>query len=103
MPQDHRNRGIVAPALLLIAAAGFAGFTQGQRSGSSVRQEPENILPDPAAQRRDMIAVLQKMELHLASMEKTLQGIERIEGAQLRLQFDAQKAEKPVAAGDKGD
>lgn len=63
-----------------------------------MRQEPENILPDPAAQRRDMIAALQAMEQHLATMEKTLQGIERIEGAQLRLQFDQHKereAKKP--------
>lgn len=106
MQNNPRNRGIIAPALLLIAVAGFAGFAQGSRSRSVVTQEPENILPDPAAQRRDMISSLQAMERHLATMEKTLQGIERIAGAQLRLQFDqhkAQEAKKPTSSNPTED
>lgn len=93
MKSVARNRGIIAPALLLIALSAAAGFMQGSRKGNVQVQEPsKSILPDPAAQRREMITSLKAMEVHLAAMEKTMAGLERIAGAQLRLQFDQQKA-----------
>ena len=88
MKSVARNRGIIAPALLLIALSAGAGFLQGTKKG----QEPENIVPwDSGAQRRVMITSLKAMEVHLAAMEKTMAALERIASAQLRLQFDQQK------------
>ena len=93
MKSAARNRGIIAPALLLIVISAAAGFAQGTRNGISRAQDPaKSILPDPAAQRREMITALKSMETHLVTMEKTMISLERIAGAQLRLQFDQQKA-----------
>ncbi|MDA0667641.1 MAG: hypothetical protein O3A95_06165 [Planctomycetota bacterium] len=99
MKSVAHNRGIIAPALLLIALSATAGFAQGSRKDEAGGQEPTvNILPDPAAQRREMITSLKAMERHLATMEKTMAGLERIAGAQLRLQFDQQKEKTEVKA-----
>ncbi|MFK5956457.1 MAG: hypothetical protein QM477_08450 [Planctomycetota bacterium] len=90
--KSNSNRGIIAPALLLVVLSLGAGFAQGSRNGKRNGQQPTGpILPDPGAQRSEMIASLKAMELHLATMEKTMAGLERIAGAQLRLQFDQQK------------
>lgn len=97
MESSARNRGIIAPALLLVAISATVGFAQGTRNGKARVQDPaKNILPDPAAQRKEMITSLKAMETHLATMEKSMSSLERIAGAQLRLQFEQQKA-KPAA------
>ena len=104
MKSVARNRGIIAPALLLVALSGTVGFAQGTKNGRVQVQEPgQNILPDPAAQRREMITSLKVMEKHLASMEKTMAGLERIAGAQLRLQFDQQKEKTEAKAKQKSE
>jgi len=92
MKSVARNRGIIAPALLLIALSAGAGFLQGTQKGKSPVQQPEKVVSwDSGAQRREMIASLKAMEAHLAVMEKTMAALERIAGAQLRLDFDEQK------------
>jgi len=102
--KSHRNRGIIAPALLLIVLAASVGFAQGARNGKKKGQQPiSTVFPDSSAQRREMIASLKSMELHLAAMEKTMAGLERIAGAQLRLQFDQQKEKVAEKARKKAE
>jgi len=97
-----RNRGIIAPALLLIAISATVGFAQGTRKGKTAsKNNSQTILPDPAAQRREMIASLKAVEKHLATMEKSMASLERIAGAQLRLQFDQQKEKAGAKAKGK--
>jgi hypothetical protein len=92
MNKNRSNRGLIATTLLFAAASGLFGFGQGVRVG---KQEPKDtgvsVLPDPAAQRAEMIRTFSQMQLQLDSMDKTLKGIERINSAMLRLQFDASK------------
>ena len=91
MKPSHHNRGIIAPALLLVAAVAIAGYAQGTRNGKYQEPTVRHILPDPAAQRREMITALTDMQKHLSIMEKSLQNLEKINGAILRLQFESQK------------
>lgn len=88
MKSNRNNRGLIATTVLLTAAAGAFGFGQGVRV---TKQQDPGVLPDPAAQRTEMIQAFSKMQLQLDSMDKTLKGIERINSAMLRLQFDASK------------
>ncbi|PCJ55763.1 MAG: hypothetical protein COA70_01415 [Planctomycetota bacterium] len=100
MKSVARNRGIIAPTLLLIALSAGAGFLQGTKNGR-YQQPGKSILPDPAAQRREMITSLKAMQLNLATIEKSMASLERIAGAQLRLQFDEQKKQTAEKAKQK--
>ncbi|MGB0953480.1 MAG: hypothetical protein ACPG31_09650 [Planctomycetota bacterium] len=91
MKSNRNNRGLIATTLLITAAAGAFGFGQGVRVGKDAKQQDPGVLPDPAAQRNEMIQAFGKMQQQLDSMDKTLKGIERINSAMLRLQFDASK------------
>lgn len=98
MKRNRNNRGLIATSLLIVAASGAFGYGQGVRVGQQghTKQDP-GVLPDPAAQRTEMIQAFSKMQLQLDSMDKTLKGIERVNTAMLRLQFDAaKKQQQPV-------
>lgn len=86
---ERKQRGTVAVGLLaaacLFGAAGFAAGVRAEdpqqgviRNGRLI-QEPAAALPDPAAQRNEMIAALHALEKKLDGMQRTLDAIERHE------------------------
>ncbi len=94
MQPTQSNRGVIAPALLLLALVAGTGLALEWRVQ---KQEPkkETEVHNPAVQRREMIDALHAINQQLEVMTKSLQSLERIETAQLRLQFEQQKA-KPA-------
>jgi len=89
MDSKHSRRGLVSPAFLLIGLTATGAFALGQRAG---QQAQDAAPPNPAAQRIEMIKSLRNLEGSFAKMEanlelqtKSLQQLERINGALLRL------------------
>ena len=89
MDSKHSRRGLISPALLLVGLTATGAFALGQRA-SQKGQDPAP--PNPATQRIEMIQSLRSMEASFAKMEanmelqtKSLQQLERINGALLRL------------------
>lgn len=89
MDSKHSRRGLISPALLLVGLTATGAFALGQRA-SQKAQDPAP--PNPAAQRIEMIQSLRSLEASFAKMEanmelqtKSLQQLERINGALLRL------------------
>lgn len=85
----RNQHGTVAAGLLI--AAGFAGFfgyaagvnadevQQGVVRNGQLIQSGAQPLPDPAAQRNEMIAALHALEQKLDGMQRSLDAIERHE------------------------
>jgi hypothetical protein len=86
---ERSQRGTVVAGLLAAACLfGTAGFVAGVRADAPqqavlrngrVIQEAAPALPDPAAQRNQMIASLQAIEKRLEGMQRSLDAIERHE------------------------
>ena len=104
MTEKHTNRGIITCTLLLTAAAAAAGYSGGL--SRAPHQDPAKQLgPNPAQQRIDMIAHLQAIEEHMASVDRNLKSLERAASVALQMQIKGQKAkddagkETPPAGG----
>jgi hypothetical protein len=85
----HQQRGAVVAGLMVAAGLfGLAGFAAGARAaapqqgiirnGQFIPQETP-ALPDPAAQRNQMIASLRALEQKLDGLQRSLDAIERHE------------------------
>lgn len=86
---QRTQRGAVAAGLLAAACLfGFAGYAAGARADDAQQgvirngrliQNAAPQLPDPAAQRNEMIASLHALEKKLDGMQRSLDAIERHE------------------------
>ncbi|MDA1259547.1 MAG: hypothetical protein O3A20_02875 [Planctomycetota bacterium] len=86
---ERNQRGTVAAGLLAAACLfGFVGYAAGVRADEPQQgvirngrliQPAKPTLPDPAAQRNEMIAALHSLEQKLDGMQRSLDAIERHE------------------------
>ena len=86
---ERKQRGTVAAGLLAAACLfGFAGYAAGLKAeepqqgvirNGRLIQTGAQALPDPAAQRNEMIAALHALEQKLDGMQRSLDAIERHE------------------------
>jgi len=89
MKNNLSNRGFIASALLVTALAATVGYAGGLRSATA--QDPKkNVGSNPAQQRIDMITHLGSIDQRMASVERSLQNLEKAASAELQLMMKAQ-------------